>query len=410
MERTNTLTFPRTAHPASSSRPVRVCFLIDQLARAGTESQLLALIEHLDRSRVEPILCLLDGTSAESRSLEPANCPILRLGVRSLHWPRSMLQAVRLARILRAYRVDVLQVYFPDSTLFGVPVARLAGVPRVVRTRNNLGYSLTRLQRWLGRLYNHLVDVTVANCAACREAVLIHERPNPESVVVLENGVDLARFAMSKGHPSARIKDRARRVGMVANLRPVKEPGVFLQAARIVTAAEPDVRFEIAGEGELRPWLEEEITRQGLQGGFRLAGAVADVPGFLAGLDVAVLCSCSEGQSNALLEYMAAGRAVVATAVGGNLELIEPGVNGLLVPPGDPEELARAIIRLLREPALAARLGAAARQLVEARYSLQARARRFEDFYMRLVGKDRLHPGPSSSAACGLALSPGERR
>jgi len=103
--------------------------LIDELAAAGTETQLLALVRRLDRRRVQPSLCLLRGDSAASRALEPADCPVLRLGVGSLRSPATLVRAWRLARFLRRERIDVLQVYFPDSTYFGVPVAWLAGVP-----------------------------------------------------------------------------------------------------------------------------------------------------------------------------------------------------------------------------------------------------------------------------------------
>src|SRR5205085_2363134 len=111
---------------------------------------------------------------------------------------------------------------------------------------------------------------------------------------------------------------------------------------------------------------------------------VTDIPGFLRRLDVAVLCSHAEGMSNAVLEYMAAGRPVVATAVGGTVQLIKDGVHGLLVPPGDPRDLARAVGRLLREPDLAARLGAAARRRAQERFSREAMVRRFETFYRNL--------------------------
>lgn len=375
-----------TSQPAlpvrsSRARPIRVCYVIDGLARAGTESQLLALIDHLDRARVQPFLCLLDGEGATSRALEPVDCPIYRLGVKSLHRPRALVQALRFRRILREDQIDIVQVYFPDSTLFAVPVARLAGVRSIVRTRNNLGYSVTRAQRWLGRLYNRLVTVTVANCEACRQAVLQNEGPSPDSIVVLENGVDLARYRICDKPMSL----KPARIGMVANLRSVKEPFLFLETARRVHEVHPEVEFQIAGEGELRRELECKIAELGLQDHFHLVGSVADVPAFLSRLQVAVLSSRSEGQSNALLEYMAAGRAIVATAVGGNRELIQPDVNGLLVPPGNPQKLAHAIIQLLEDPAHAARLGAAARQVVEERYSLQARARRFEDFYLQLL-------------------------
>ena len=111
------------------ARPVRVCFLIDELAAAGTETQLLALLRRLDRSRVRPYLVLLRGDSAASRALEPDDCPVLRLGVGPLHSPATLARAWRLARFLRRERIDVLQAYFPDSSYFGLPAAYLAGVP-----------------------------------------------------------------------------------------------------------------------------------------------------------------------------------------------------------------------------------------------------------------------------------------
>ncbi|NQT13916.1 MAG: glycosyltransferase, partial [Planctomycetes bacterium] len=123
------------------------------------------------------------------------------------------------------------------------------------------------------------------------------------------------------------------------------------------------------------------IETAGLGGRVELKGCVDDVASFLAELDVAVLTSHSEGLSNAILEYMAAGRPIVATAVGGNVELIEDEISGLLVPPGDPESVARAIDRLLRDPALGARLGAAARSRVVRRNSFDAVTRRHEAFF-----------------------------
>ncbi len=366
---------PRPAPAAPDA--VRVCFLIDDLARAGTESQLLALIRHLDRARVRPYLCLLQGGGALSRALEPADCPVLRLGVRSLSAPATLPRLACLVRFLRAARIDVVQTYFADSTYLGVLAARLAGVRRVVRTRNNLGYWMTRTDRWLGWLCNRFTDATVANCEACRQAVIRDETAPPASVVVLPNGVDFARF---EPVPPPRLHEPYC-VGAVANLRPVKAIDCLVDAA----AAVPGVTFRVAGEGEARPALERQIRELGLEGRFLLPGAVADTPGFLAGLDVAVLCSHSEGMSNALLEYLAAGRPVVATAVGANVELVRDGVDGLLVPPGDSAALAAAIRRLLADPALAARFGAAAREKAARHHSLESRARRFEEFYRGLV-------------------------
>jgi glycosyltransferase involved in cell wall biosynthesis len=176
----------------------------------------------------------------------------------------------------------------------------------------------------------------------------------------------------------------AQRVGAVANLRPVKAIDRFIRAAVRVLADHPDATFHVAGEGEQRPELERLIAELGLTGRFVLHGAVADVPAFLATLDVAVLCSHAEGMSNAVLEAMAAGRPVVATDVGANGHLLRGGELGVLVPPGDEAALAGAIRRLLDEPARAARLGEQSRRHVQTHYSRDAMRRRFEDFYARL--------------------------
>jgi glycosyltransferase involved in cell wall biosynthesis len=380
--------------PDASARPVRVCFLIDELAAAGTETQLLALIRHLDRRRVRPYLCLLRGDNPVSQGLEPDGCPILRLGVRSLHQPRTFVRAWQFVRFLHRERIDVLQAYFPDSSYFGIPSAWLAGVKRRLRTRNNLGHALTPLHRRLGRMLNVLTTATVANCEAARQALLEAERPRPETVIVLENGVDLGRFR-NIPLPSVRPMADPARVGVVANLRPIKGLDVFVRAAALLRDEHPRAVFEVAGEGELRRSLEQQAESAGLGGRFRLHGGVDDMPGFLAGLDVAVLCSHAEGMSNALLEYMAAGRPIVATAVGANPALIEHEAHGLLVPPGDAVRLAKAIGRLLTDRGLARGLGESARRRALERYGREAMVRRFEDFYQGLVNGG-FHPCPTS--------------
>lgn len=312
---------------------------------------------------------------------------MLRLDVRSLHHPATLAKGLRFARFLRKERIDVVQVYFPDSTNFGVTAARLAGVRAVVRTRFNLGYWMTRIDHWLGRLHSLLVDATVTNCTVCRDAVVTGEWADPDSVHVIENGVDLAPFARLPAPVFDADGPRPRRVGLVANLRPVKEPHLFVEAARHVAEEHPDVEFHLAGEGELRPHLENLIAELHLEQRVVLRGRVKDIPRFLASVDLAVLCSRSEGASNAILEYMAAGRAVVATAVGGTPHLLEDGVHGLLVPPGDAPALAAALVRLLDEPPLAARLAAAARQRVRDRHDARLRAGRYEALYDKLLAE-----------------------
>ena len=368
--------------------PVRVCFMVDRLSRAGTESQLLALIRNLDRSRVEPTLVLLDGEDDLSRALEPDDCTILRLGVRKLFG----LNAARAARKLRDFwretRPDVLQVYFLDSAYFAVPLARLCGIPKVLRVRNNLGYWLTRKHRVLNRLLRPFVDATLTNTEAGKQSLLERDGLSPDRVVVLENGVDTKRF---NRFILADTSKKRVRVGCVANLRSVKNIDGLMRAAKVALERFPQLRFEVAGDGEQREELERLHAELGLGDRFILRGSVADVAGFLRTVEIAILPSHSEGMANALLESMSAGRAVIATDVGANAELVQHEKSGLIVPAGDENAIVEAIGRYLENPLRAAAYGAAARTRVEANFSRDASTRRFEEFYR---GLSRATPVP----------------
>ena len=371
------------AAPATAAEPVRVCFMIDRLSRAGTETQLLALIRELDRTRVRPSLVLLDGEDDLSRALEPADCPVVRLGLRRLMSLSAARAAKRLRAFWREHKPDVLQVYFLDAAYFGAPLAKLSGVKKVVRVRNNLGYWLTRRHRAMGRLVRPFVDATLTNTAAGKQALVGQEGHRADRVVVLENGVDTAKFNrfLLPDTSKARV-----RVGCVANLRPVKNIDGLMRAAKVALDRFPKLVFDVAGDGEQRAELERLHAELGLGERFKLRGSVADVAGFLRTVDVAMLPSHSEGMSNALLEYMAAGRAVVATDVGANASLVRHRKDGLIVPAGDDAALVEAIGELLANPLRAAGFGASARTRVEAEYSRDAMRRRFEQFYRDLTG------------------------
>lgn len=374
--------------------PIRVCFVIDRLSRAGTETQLLQLIQRLDRTRVEPRLCLLDGRDEVSESLLPKDCPTLRLGVRRLASLHALRQGVEFQRFLKRERIDIVQTYFTDSTRFAAPIAKTAGVGAVFGSRRNVGHAITRFDGMLARLYNHwFIDQIVANCDAARRAVIEQEGARPAQVQVVPNVLDLDRFS-DLAPWRAKSAGSLHKVGMVGNLRPVKGADLFIRAVRTVLRQFPGTTFEIAGGGNPQPY-QLLIDEQGLSGNVRLLGEVVDVPGFLGTLDIAVLPSRAEGQSNALLEYMAAGRPIVATNVGGNAELVFSGRNGLLVMP-DESELAAAIVRLLANPQLAAGCAQAAYEAVSSRSPEQV-ADRMTDLFARALGAPIARIGAASA-------------
>jgi glycosyltransferase involved in cell wall biosynthesis len=386
---------PRLAlAPEPPARPIRVCFMMDRLSRAGTETQLLALIRNLDRSRIEPTLVLLDGEDDLSRALEPDDCRIIRLGVRKLLATKAIRAANRLRAFWRETQPDVLQAYFLDSAYFGVPLARWCGIKHVLRVRNNLGYWLTPRHRMMNRILRPLIDRTLTNTEAGRAAILKRDGVPLDRITVLENGVDTHRFNRFLLPDTSKKRVR---IGCVANLRAVKNVDGLMRAAKIAIERHPQLRFEVAGEGDQRPMLERLHAELGLGDRFTLKGSVGDIAAFLRTVEIAVLPSHSEGMSNALLEAMSAWRAVIATNVGANAKLVRHEKSGLIVRPGDASGIAVAIGRYLEQPLRAAAYGAAARTRVEAEFSRNAMTRRFEDFYEQLVGTEPVSRGNSEA-------------
>jgi glycosyltransferase involved in cell wall biosynthesis len=341
-------------------RPLRILYAIDALARGGTELQLTGLVDHLDRAEVEPHLLTLRPSPPE---LTPRDCPHWALDVPRLASPGGLAAISSVARRLRRERFDVVQTFFQDATVFGAAAARLAGVPVRLGSFRDLGFWRTRSQTWLMRRAYPLLTGFVANSAMVRDHFAAHDGLDPGRIAVIPNGVDTAALPfVDHAGPTTDI-------GLVGNVnRRVKRTDLFIRAAGRLAPRHPGVRWHVLGDGELRPEMEALAAECGLEGRIVFAGRVADVPAYLERLQVGVLCSDSEGFSNALLEYMFKGCAAVATNVGGNAEALRHGETGLLVPPGDDEALASALDALIVDTGRRRRLAAAARQEAQDTY------------------------------------------
>lgn len=382
------------AFAPTRSKKITVCFLIDNLSVAGTENHLLQLIHDLDRNEFEPILVLLDGENEHSKSLEPNHCEVVRLGFKSFLRPSTILLARRFSKWLRTREVDVLQLYFPDSSFFGAITGWWAGVKMIVRTRRNSGYWMTNVHRLRCRLITRLVHATVVNSLASEQSVIEQENAAPRTVSLIPNGVDLnrfetpAEFRKNAGEYAGEYAGEIATIGMLTNLREVKRVDVFVDAAAELINRFPELVFEIAGDGPLRPVIQEQIDRLSLTDCVRLVGSVSDVPKFLNRLDLLVSCSESEGLSNSMLESMASRTPVVASDISGNRNLIESEINGLLVPVGDPAALSRAIAGLIEEPFCAQQLSQNAYRFVKENFNQNEMVGCYETLYRDSV-KDR---------------------
>jgi len=285
-------------------------------------------------------------------------------------------------RFLKSEEIDVLEIYFRDAMRIGVPLGRLAGVKRVNVTSFNLGYWMNPLDRVFSAVYRNWIDSVITNSQAAKNAAIDNYGKSSEAVLVLENGIDLSPFQQIPTFEKKDFSVTPPRIGMVANLRTVKSPETFLRSAAIVRQQFPQAKFVIAGEGELRSHLEALSAELQLDDALELPGTVTDIPDFLSQLDVAVLCSESEGSSNAVLEYMASGRPIVVTDVGGNKELIRHEEHGLLVDFDSPGQLASGITRMLEHQSFAVRCATSARRQAIEFHSIELTTQRYESFYL----------------------------
>jgi L-malate glycosyltransferase len=342
-------------------KPTKILYCIDALVRGGTELQLLGLIERLDRRRFQPSLLTI---RAGEDGLHPVDCPHLEWHVPKLAAPGGLAAVVKLARFLRQGGFDVVQTFFQDSTVLGAAAARLAGVPVRLASFRDLGFWRTPAQEMLMRRVYPSLTGFLCNSVAIRDHVVARDGLDPSRLQVIRNGID------PQALPWVAHAGATRHVGIVGNLtRHVKRTDLFLRAASLVARDHPQITWHVIGDGHLRAELAALAAAEGLADKVVFAGRIADVAAYLEQLEVGVICSDSEGLSNALLEYMFRGVAAVATDVGGNRELIEPGRTGLLVPPDDAGALAAALARCIADVPLRQGLAVAARRAVEVDYS-----------------------------------------
>ena len=324
--------------------PIGILYCIDRLDRGGTELQLAGLIRRLDRSRFRPHLCTLRGGGD---LIDSVDAETTDLGLGSLLRPGGIRGIGRLADHLKRNDIAVVQTFFQDSAVVGMLAARRAGVPVRIISLRDLGFWRTPAWEFLMRRIHPLATGFLANSGAIRDHFAGRDGLALPRFRVIPNGIDPAAVPFID-----HAGDAEPAVVLVGNLnREVKRPDIFLDAAARLAADHPEATWHLVGEGRLRPGLERRVAREGLAGRVRFHGAVVDVGPLLASFAVGVNCSDSEGFANAVLEYMLAGCAVAATAVGGTTEAVRDGETGLLVPPGDGGALAAAIGRLLDDPA-----------------------------------------------------------
>lgn len=394
----------RRTHVISDADRIRLLQFLTVFAIGGTERQVTNLTTGLDRARFDLHFGCLQRVGEFLAEIEARGIPVTDYKISRLYGLEALRQQVRFASYLRRNRIDIVHSYNFYANCFAVPAARLARTPVVVASIRDTGAFLTPSQRRAQRMVCRLANVVLVNADAVRQW-LIGEGYSPDKLVVIRNGIDLARFGRPRTAAGVRqelgLPADAPLIGMLARVNRLKGVEYFLEAAAAVAAGFPEARFLVVGDtvvaknsaiapnSDYRGELEDHIRRLGLEGRVVFTGFRLDVPELLSQVSVSVLPSLSEGLSNAVLESMAAAVPVVATRIGGTPEMIEDGVTGLLVPPRDSAALASAIRRVLEDHELAARLGQAARRQVAEDFSLEHMVRETERLYSILLAQTR---------------------
>ncbi len=375
-----------------------IAFVIDTInSIGGTEKQLLGLMSQLDEKRFDKHLVCLKPPDAyvhfNTVSMEEhsAHFTYYQCDIGSLMSVECAAATFRLAKYLKEKEIDIVQTYFTDAQIVGVLAGKLAGVKKIVCCRRDLGFWHNRELLILTRTLDKLVDRFLVNSHAVKSQVARDEWVHPDKISVIYNGIDKYRFNGNSNPENFAFdffdSQENYCIGTLANFsRHVKRVDVFIKAAAEVLKTVPNAYFCIAGEGCLRKELEELGDALGISDRVLFLGAVKDIPACIKHWDVGVLSSESEGLSNAIIEYMATGLPVVATAVGGNKELIRNGVNGFLVPNGDYCSMAQKLCDLLKDDRARKDMGENGKRMVSERFGWEKIIGDYESYYRDLLG------------------------
>jgi glycosyltransferase involved in cell wall biosynthesis len=371
----------------------KICFIIDNLKIAGTQKHLLRLVDGLASKGYSTEIISL-GVN-DGNLIKDIDAPITYFKMDYIWQPRFWLDFVRLVRFLSKNKPYIVHTYLNTSNVFGVLAAKIAQISIIISSRRDLGQFrsnfIGEIESFTARLSNKVI------CAseAIRQNVALRERVDLKKISIINNGV-ASQLPLDYKTSELLIKEtlgishKDSVVGIIGSLFCIKGHGDFIEAARLVLNEIPDVKFLIVGAGPLRNSLESVVHNQQLEEKIEFLGQRNDISELLSIMDVSANASYSEGMSNTILESMAVGVPVVATAVDGNLETVVNGETGLLVPPRNPQAMAKAIIRILKDKDLAVKMGQNARKLVEEKFSLERMTQNYSILYDKLINPKRV--------------------
>ncbi len=353
--------------------PIRVLFVINQLGLGGQEKRLVELLTNLDPNRVEVcgVVVAIEGGEWEA-VLREAGITVMPMQSQS---GRRIRRMQHVYRVCRRYRPDVVHAFDVLSGIYACLASRLARTPVFISSFNNVRMPAQRVF-YAERLLWRLKDKIICNSHRGRRFLEEQCRVAPDRLAVIVNGFDFDRMAHPP-HPASSLRTELGLhperplVGLIGKLKANKDPLTLARAAVLVMEKRPDAVFCIIGSGSYRDDVAAFIEQHKLAGRFFLIPQRPDAAWLARDFDVGVLSSRFEGMPNVVLEYMFWEKPCVVTDVGDSGDVVQHGHTGLVVPPGDPEALARSILSLLDDPQTARQMGRAGRARLNKHYRIE---------------------------------------
>ena len=363
----------------------------------GAESHLLNFARKLNKKKFNlNFVCPSEGNLTSG--LRNLNIEPVIIDVRK----KSNFRAIpRLIRIIRNHNIDILHTHGLRAASFGHLAAKMARVPIILSTMHDLIYTHQKFSTRKARSYILLIKLTtaladkvIAVSEKVKEDLIVNGGIRANRIVTIYNGINLDEFKSSKDKYLIRkelgLDSRIPVVGIVGRLVPEKGIKYFLEAASQIKKSIIRIKFLIIGDGPLRQKLEDLAKKLNIYQDCLFTGFRKEIANIISIFDVGVLSSLCEPFGLTILEYMALGKPIVATNAGGVPEIIKDGKSGILVPPQEPEQLAQAIILLLKNRGRAEQMGLAGRALVESKFTAERMIRESEELYLGLAQKKKV--------------------
>jgi len=369
-----------------------------ELHYGGSERQLTEIALGLDRSRFRPHVGAFRVEGMRADELRAAGVPIFHLPLRSFKSPATIASARALASYVRANDIQLVHAFDRPMNAFAIPVTRyLTSAIALASQRSHLSLA-GPYQRKFVLFAERRAHGVVVNCEFLRAHVIHDAGIAPDRIHLCYNGLDLSRFRRVPASRPASLPAGALVIGVVSVLRPEKSLPTLLDAFAEVRPQAPNAMLLVLGSGPVLPELQARARELRIVDACLFQPSTDRVDDWLQSIDIFVLPSISEALSNALMEAMACGCCPIASRVGGNPELVEDGVRGLLFEPGNNADLACKLREVISNVELRSRLAHAAHDFVHANFSREAAAARMAAIYQRLLADNGIAGERSSGS------------